>query len=124
MLLCHLRLGVFSLCLGACLLVVPSLLFPATTFAQSQVNAADLRGTVSDDSGKVIAGAKVIARNERTGFTREVTTNNVGDYLFIALPPGSYEITVESPGFAKAVNRNIILTIGAAAQLDFTLRVG
>ncbi|QUV86491.1 carboxypeptidase-like regulatory domain-containing protein [Chloracidobacterium aggregatum] len=124
MLLCHLRRGLIGLCLGASSLITPSLLFPATTFAQSQVNAADLRGTVSDDSGKVIAGAKVMARDERTGFTREATTNDVGVYQFIALPPGSYEITVESPGFARAINRNVILTIGAAAQLDFTLRVG
>jgi len=124
MLLCHLRRGLIGLCLGAGSLIMPSLLLPATTFAQSQVNAADLRGTVSDEGGKVIAGAKVMARDERTGFTREATTNDVGVYQFIALPPGSYEITVESPGFARAVNRNVILTIGAAAQLDFTLRVG
>ena len=124
MLLCHLRRGLIGLCLGAGSLIMPSLLLPATTFAQSQVNAADLRGTVSDEGGKVIAGAKVTARDERTGFTREATTNEVGVYQFIALPPGSYEITVESPGFARAVNRNVVLTIGAAAQLDFTLRVG
>ncbi len=124
MLLNHLRRGLFGLCLGACSLITPSLLMPAPAFAQSQVNAADLRGTVSDDSGKVIAGAKVTAREERTGFTREATTNDVGLYQLIALPPGSYEISVESSGFARAVNRNVTLTIGAAAQLDFTLRVG
>ncbi|MCS7081261.1 MAG: carboxypeptidase-like regulatory domain-containing protein, partial [Chloracidobacterium sp.] len=124
MLLYHLRRGLLSVCLGACSLMIPSVLVPTTTFAQSQVNAADLRGIVSDDSGKVIAGAKVTAREERTRFTREATTNDDGVYQFIALPPGSYEISVEAAGFARAVNRNVTLTIGAAAQLDFTLRVG
>jgi hypothetical protein len=100
------------------------LLASTAAFAQSQTNAADLRGTVTDETGKVIAGAKVTLRNEKTNNARETTTNNDGVYQFLALPPDPYEVSVEAAGFSKSVNKNLTLTIGSAGTLDVTLRVG
>jgi hypothetical protein len=100
------------------------LLAPGAAFAQSQTNAADLRGTVTDEAGKVIGGAKVTIRNEKTSISRETTTNAEGVYQFLALPPDPYELTIEAQGFSKSINKNIVLTIGSASDLDITMRVG
>ncbi|MCS7081378.1 MAG: carboxypeptidase-like regulatory domain-containing protein, partial [Chloracidobacterium sp.] len=89
-----------------------------------QVNAADLRGVVRDESGRVIAGAQVTAREKRTNFTRTVTTNDAGVYQFVALPPGGYELSVEAPDFSRLLVSEFTLTVGAALDLDLVLRVG
>ena len=46
----------------------------------AQVVNGTVAGTVTDQAGAVIAGAKVVLQNEATGFTREVTTNESGQY--------------------------------------------
>src|SRR5689334_17229371 len=79
-------------------------------FAQAQVSTADLNGTVVDPNGAVVAGATVTARNPATGFTRTVTANDSGEFSFIQLQPGDYEITVEAATFKKTVISPVKLT--------------
>ncbi|MGH9932351.1 MAG: TonB-dependent receptor domain-containing protein [Pyrinomonadaceae bacterium] len=93
-------------------------------FGQSQSNAADLQGVVRDPTGAVVVGATVMARNPATNFSRDVTTNEEGYYQITSLPPGSYEITIEASGFAKARIPNVTLTVGQRADLDIALTVG
>jgi hypothetical protein len=100
------------------------LLANATAFAQSQVNAADLRGTVTDETGAVISGAKVTLRNEQTNDARETTADGNGVYQFIRVPPGQYEVSVEAPNFSKSVSQNITLTVGQVGNFDVALRAG
>ena len=92
--------------------------------AQSQSNAADLQGYVRDPSGAVVVGATVTVRNAATNFSREVTTNEDGYYQITNLPPGSYEVTVEAPGFSKGRIASVTLTVGQRADLDIPLTVG
>jgi hypothetical protein len=94
------------------------------TYAQSQATAADLVGIVKDGTGAIIPGATVTLRNPQTGSERSVTTDESGTYKFLAIPPSTYSITVEATGFSKAINENILLTLGQAARLDVELQVG
>ena len=96
----------------------------AVAFGQAQSNAADLQGFVRDPSGAVVVGATVTVRNPATNFTRDVTTNDEGYYQITNLPPGSYEITVEAPGFSKGRIPSVTLTVGQRADLDIPLAVG
>ena len=96
----------------------------SAAFAQSQSNAADLRGFVRDPAGAVVPNAKVTARNMETDFTREATTNDEGFYQIVQLPPGNYEVTAEAPNFSKAVLPDVKLTVGQSADLDIPLQVG
>ena len=91
---------------------------------QSQANAGDLNGFVRDPSGAVVVGATVTARNPATNFSRTATTNDEGYYQMVSLPPGDYEITVEAPNYKKAVVPSYQLTVGARADVDFTLELG
>src|SRR5882724_5866198 len=104
--------------------VVCGLLGSSVAFGQAQSNAADLQGVVRDQSGAVVSGATVIARNAATNTSKETTTNEEGAYLIVNLTPGDYEITVEAPNFKKAVLTKVTITVGQRADVDVTLEVG
>jgi len=90
----------------------------ATAFAQN----AQIIGTLKDQTGGVLPGATVTARNQDTGLLRTAVTNTDGGYQLPALPPGSYTITAELAGFSSAARTDFVLVIEQAAVLDFSLR--
>ena len=100
------------------------LLCANVTFGQTQSNAADIQGTVKDQTGAVVANAAVTARNPGTNISRTATSNDEGFYRIINVPPGDYEITTEAPNFKKSVLSKVTVTIGQAAELDITLEPG
>jgi hypothetical protein len=93
------------------------------TTAYSQVNTADITGTVSDQAGAVVAGANVTVKNTATGLERRTVAGDTGDYLVALLPPGEYEVKVEASGFATVVQK-VSLVVGQRLTLNFTLRPG
>jgi hypothetical protein len=101
-----------------------ALLASGVALAQTQSNAADLQGVVRDQSGAVVNGATVIARNAATNVSKTTTTNSDGAYLIVNLPPGDYEVTVEAANFKKVVLPAVTVTVGQRADLDVALEVG
>src|SRR6185436_15976147 len=91
---------------------------------QTQSNAADLQGVVRDQSGAVVSGATVTARNPATNTSKATTSNEEGAYLIVNLTPGDYEVTVEAANFKKSVLPAVTLTVGQRADLDIALEVG
>jgi hypothetical protein len=104
--------------------VVCGLLGSSVAFGQAQSNASDLQGVVRDQSGAVVSGATVTARNPATNTSKGTTSNGEGAYLIVSLTPGDYEVTVEAPNFKKALLPGVTLTVGQRADLDVTLEVG
>jgi len=92
-------------------------------FGQSKTTAV-LSGTISDPTEANVPGAKVVATNTQTGANLEAASDDRGEYRFPLLPPGSYDVKVEKQGFAAQIQRNIEVTVGQAAVLDFKLAVG
>ncbi|MBP7476307.1 MAG: carboxypeptidase regulatory-like domain-containing protein, partial [Pyrinomonadaceae bacterium] len=105
-------------------LLAATLVFAASAIGQSQANAADLSGTVTDPTGAVVAGATITAKGVGTGITRSATSNAEGNYRFVGLPPGDYEISVEAKSFKKSVISGVKLTVGQSADLTVKLDVG
>ena len=95
-----------------------------TTFSAAQ-NAAtsELHVTVKDPKGAVVTNATVAARDEGKAFERSTTANSDGEYHLIALPPGTYTVTVQAAGFAKAEAKNVTITVGQSAELPVALAV-
>jgi Carboxypeptidase regulatory-like domain/TonB-dependent Receptor Plug Domain len=89
-----------------------------------QVVGATLSGTISDQSGAVIPGGRVTIKNVATGVSRDVSADSAGFYTAPNLLPGSYEVTISSPGFATEVRSGITLTVGAQQVLNLSMRVG
>src|SRR4029078_1054255 len=93
------RLGWRMRTLARPLTFVAFMLLTAPALAQFTGN---IQGTVEDPSGAAIAQAKVALINAATQVSATTTTDASGGYRFLSLAPGSYKITVEADGFAKA----------------------
>jgi len=96
----------------------------APAWPQADVSTATLRGTVTDPTGAVIAGATVTARSVERGISRTTTGDGAGVYQFLFLPPGTYEIRAEASGFKTGVVTEIVLTVGQVANQIVQLSVG
>src|SRR5437867_12244655 len=110
----------------ACFFLVVLSFIPVAAWAQAGAGEASIEGTVVDQTGALVPGATVTARNIATQLTRTVTSNDVGHYVFNNLPPGDYEVTFEKAGFAKLTQRGIgvmtgqRVTVGARLQVSAT----
>src|SRR5579864_2391248 len=91
--------------------------------AAAQVSAT-LSGVVSDPSGAVVAAAAVVAKDIETGAVRQTATDPLGQFRFLGLPVGGYEVTASKDGFQSVVRTGIHLVVGQTAQVDFRLTVG
>ncbi|MGA2271119.1 MAG: carboxypeptidase-like regulatory domain-containing protein [Bryobacteraceae bacterium] len=85
---------------------------------------ASIFGTVTDESGAVVVGAKIQATNTLTNELRRTATNEVGNYNFPDLAIGVYIIRVESQGFKTAIREDIALSLNRNARVDVQLSVG
>jgi hypothetical protein len=90
----------------------------------SQLVGGTLSGTVTDESGGSVPGATVSITNVATGVTTTVMTNGDGIYNAPNLLPGNYQASVSAPGFQKAVQSGIVLTVGAQQVLNIAMKVG
>ncbi|MBI2822618.1 MAG: TonB-dependent receptor [Acidobacteria bacterium] len=90
----------------------------------AQVTTASISGTVKDDTGAVLPGVTVTARNLDTGKTRVLITDDAGRYRAPELDLGSYELQAELSGFQTTVRSGITLTLGREAIVDMVLKVG
>jgi Carboxypeptidase regulatory-like domain/TonB dependent receptor len=98
------------------------LLLGMITFGLAQsASTGDVLVTVRDPKGSLVANATITARNQAKGIERSVSGNSQGEYRFALLPPGTYEVTVEAVGFAKAAAENVIITVGQVAELPIAL---
>jgi hypothetical protein len=96
----------------------------AVTCAWAQTGTTSLRGVVTDKTGATVANANVTLTNVGQALKREMTTNNAGEYEFLALPPGTYVLTVELAGFRKFEQKNLQLLVNLPATQNVTLEVG
>ena len=85
---------------------------------------AEITGTVSDQSGAVIAGAKVTVTNPATNTVREVETGETGNYTVPFLTPGIYNVRAEQEGFSTATRTAVELQVGAIARINFAMAIG
>ena len=81
-------------------------------------------GRVSDQSGAVIQGARVVATNENTGYSRETTTNEAGFYSLTALPYGVYTLEGSAAGFKTLKQGPITLNSNQQLSVDLALTPG
>ena len=88
-----------------------------------QGTSASLTGQITDPSGAAVAGAVVTVTNIDTNFAPSVKTDGAGNYLVRPLPIGNYTLAIDAAGFARYVQKGIVLTVGLAATQDVRLTV-
>ena len=84
---------------------------------------SSLQGLITDVSGAAVPDAIVTAKNGSTSAERKTLASAVGEYSLLQLPPGSYVITVEKPGF-KTHRGEIVLQVNTPATINVELEVG
>ena len=104
--------------------VVLILALVATMRCAGQSTTATLVGSVLDPSGAEIAGAQVVATNGATNVKHTGISESDGNYQIGQLPPGTYIITVEAPGFSRLVRTGVSLQVNQNVHLDLTMQVG
>src|SRR5258708_37802220 len=76
---------------------------------------------VTDPSGAVIPGVALRVTNLNTSATLSATTNGLGLFRFPVLAVASYELVAEHTGFASLIQKNVVVNIGSAINLNLTL---
>jgi len=99
-----------------------ALLFCPSLYAQS--TGGRVRGTVTDQSGATVATATVVITNQANGSQRDTQTGTNGEYIFLEVPVGTYEIEVNQTGFKKYLRRGISVDLNQIVSADLVLQVG
>lgn len=98
-------------------------LLSSITFAQGGAATGDLQVTVKDPKGSMVTNATVIVSDVAKGLTRTATSDGQGGYSARQLPPATYSVTVEAPGFGKVESQNLIITVGGLVELPVALAI-
>ncbi len=101
-----------------------TLTFSLVNPAWGQNARGTILGHIQDASGAAVPGAKVALLSEQTGIKAEFITTNTGDYLFLKLIPGVYDVTVAASGFRTAATKGLMLEVDQTLRQDFALEVG
>src|SRR5262245_41203329 len=89
---------------------------------RSSADRIDRRHCLRSISGGV-PGARVQIVNGSTGLNRQATTSGQGGYAFAGLPPGEYEVSVQTNGIER-MSRSAIVEAGTTTTTDFKLTIG
>ncbi|HTC66459.1 MAG TPA: carboxypeptidase regulatory-like domain-containing protein [Candidatus Acidoferrum sp.] len=109
------RLGLFLLLLAMVL---------GAPFAGAQSTGGRVRGTVIDSSGAAVSGANLALVNEATNVTINTVSGNNGEYIFLEVPVGTYDMDVAQQGFKRYSRKGIIVNLNEVVNLDIPLQIG
>jgi hypothetical protein len=90
----------------------------------SQTEPAAIQGGVFDQTGGAIVGAKVAITDVARGVTRDLTTDDAGQYVAPALNAGTYTVRAEASGFSAQERESVVVEVGQNARVDLELRPG
>src|SRR6266849_3847826 len=99
-------------------------LFPGVISTSAQSTGGRIRGTVTDPSGGAVTGAKLVLTNEANGTQRATESGASGEYIFLEVPVGSYQLEVNQQGFKKYLHKGLVVNLNEVVSLDIALTLG
>jgi hypothetical protein len=90
----------------------------------AQSDRGIVTGTVSDATGALMPGVQIVLANANTGAKTDTITTGTGNYTLLALPVGSYTLTVQQAGFSKYEQTNIQVQVAVTTRVDVELKIG
>jgi hypothetical protein len=113
-----------NLCFVVCMfLLALTCALPAVSWAQTATTGTVI-GTISDPSSAAIANATVVLRNKATNNQTSQSTNGAGQYTFVNVAPGEYEITVKKDGFRSSTVTSLTVDVTKSYTVDVRLEIG
>jgi outer membrane receptor protein involved in Fe transport len=107
----------FRLVSSVCILLLIS------TWASAQTETGQITGTITDATGAVVLGARVVAKSANTALTRETASNAAGIYTIPSLKPDAYDVTITASGF-QTVTQRVEVAVGGKTDVSVQLAVG
>lgn len=104
------------------LVVLIALVFTVSLQVLSQTETGTIFGTVTDPTGALVKGAAITVTNTATGAKRTATTGADGTYTISSLPPGPYQVTISTAGFAEQ-KESVTVTVGSQTSISSRLSV-
>ncbi len=101
------------------LFAVMILMIPAA--AGQGAYQAQVRGTVTDQSGAIVVKATVTITNDATNIMQTATSDDHGQYFFTGLRPASYKVKVTAGGFRAVEKENVVLQVDQQTTVDFVI---
>jgi hypothetical protein len=86
-------------------------------------SSGEIAGTITDPSGAGIPKATIIAMETHKGIQHVTETDTNGEYRLAGLPPATYDLTVKIAGFQTAIQKGVVLTVGATLVVDSRLKL-
>ena len=83
-----------------------------------------IRGTVTDPSGAVLAGADVTVMDPATGGTRTVKTSAGGEYVFLEMAASTYDLSAKGAGFKEYVSKGVVLNVSSTTTVNIQMTMG
>jgi hypothetical protein len=105
-----------------CLLFAVVFTFAGVAWAQS--TRGEIAGTVTDTSGAVVAGAKIVAVGVDNGTSNETVSTSSGSFRFSEIGIGRYNITFSAAGFSTSTSQGVLVTINSTTALNVVLKPG
>jgi len=109
--------------LGWILVLCLALGFGAST-SLGQAVYGSIIGTVTDQQGNAVAGAKVTVTSVTKNTSEETTTNDSGNFSVIHLIPDTYKVKIEAAGFKVNDVASVLVQVDTTARVDAQLQVG
>jgi Carboxypeptidase regulatory-like domain len=82
---------------------------------------AQVRGTVTDQSGAIVVKAAVTITNDATNIAQTATSDEHGQYFFTGLTPAVYKVKVQASGFRSSEKENVVLQVDQQTSVDFVI---
>src|SRR5512147_3338414 len=105
------------ICVSVCCLIF-------ALFAFAQGDRGSITGTVTDPAKAVVPNAAVVLRNVENASLYQTVITDTGNFTLAQLPSGTYELSIEAPGFSKFIQQGIRVLIAQTARVDVVLQVG
>ena len=93
-----------------------------TTLSAQSISSGTIAGTITDQSGGVLRGARVGLKNPVAGYEQAVLTDETGSFRLNNIPQNNYQLTVTAPGFAVAA-QSVDVRSSLPVTINITLKV-
>ena len=92
--------------------------------SQAQAGRGGISGAVTDQTGAIVPGARVVAVNQATSISLSTVSSAAGIYSFVSLTPGTYTVTASHEGFESIVQQHVGVNIDQVSTVNLALKVG
>jgi len=100
---------------------LPAAILVVALPAEAQIVRGSISGTIRDIQGLLVPGATVTATSTATNALRETVSDGQGFFQIGALDPGTYDVVIELPGFARVENQGVVVRAASETSLPVEL---